>query len=132
VNATGHCDDPTGTICDNFSEIPNYKELLNEDFDPNYSCLFNVFQLKCIPDFTIRLSAADPGMCFRNTFINRKWEWKYLQDYHSIEDDTGTGIRRSPKLAKENRKGEENSFLFIKYFKAVEKHGNHMILSTAI
>ena len=63
----------------------------NPDFNPDYSCLFDVFQLKCIPgsqqECPEGFSAGDPETCFAETFINGKWEWECPEGYHSVEDD---------------------------------------------
>jgi hypothetical protein len=51
---------------------------INPDFDPDRSCLFDTFQLRCIPgsqqECPEGFGAGDPETCFAETFINGKWE----------------------------------------------------------
>src|SRR5919106_2747615 len=64
---------------------------INPDFDPDHNCLFDTFQLKCIPgseqECPQGFGSGDPETCFAESFINGKWEWECPEDYHSVEDD---------------------------------------------
>ena len=72
--------------------LPKYKRPpINPDFAPDYSCLFDTFQLKCIPgseqECPEGFGNGDPETCFAETFINGKWEWKCPKGYHNVDDD---------------------------------------------
>lgn len=62
---------------------------INPDFDPDESCLFDVFQLKCVPgsqqECPEGFGAADPDNCF--PMIGENGTWACPDGYHSVEDD---------------------------------------------
>lgn len=67
-----------------FRTSQRQRPAINPDFNPDYSCLFDVFQLKCIPGSEQecpkpRFSAGDPEMCFPNTLVNGEWKWVDLR-----------------------------------------------------
>ena len=76
---------------------------INEDFKPDYSCLFDVFQEKCIPGSQQECPKPYFGnnedyACFPKTLINGTYPynhnatyyWKCPAGYHNIdEDETG-------------------------------------------
>jgi hypothetical protein len=77
---------------DNGYVLSKYKRPpINPDFAPDYSCLFDTFQLKCIPgseqECPEGFGTGDPETCFSKTFINGKWEWKCPKGYHNVDDD---------------------------------------------
>jgi hypothetical protein len=51
------------------------RSAINPEFDPDYSCLFDVFQLKCVPGSEQvcpdGFSAGDPENCFPK---DEKWK----------------------------------------------------------
>ena len=63
----------------------------NPFFAPDRSCLFDVYQLHCIPgdhqDCPENFGQNEDGTCFPDTFINGTWEWECPPEYHSAEDD---------------------------------------------
>jgi hypothetical protein len=65
---------------------------INPEFDPDYDCLFDVFQLKCIPGSTQecpepQFGRNDDETCFPKTLVNGEWECECPEGYHSREDD---------------------------------------------
>jgi hypothetical protein len=75
---------------------------INEDFKPDYSCLFDTFQLECIPGSEQEcpkpyFGSNDPETCFPKTliegdypFVNGTYLWLCPKGYHNIdEDETG-------------------------------------------
>jgi hypothetical protein len=76
---------------------------INEDFKPDYSCLFDVFQEKCIPGSQQEcpkpyFSNNEDYACFPKTLINGTYPynhnatyyWKCPVGYHNVdEDETG-------------------------------------------
>ena len=65
---------------------------INEDFDPDESCLFDAFQLKCITGANQQCPRPQFGnnedyTCFPLTLVDGDWKWVCPQDYHTIEDD---------------------------------------------
>ena len=66
----------------------------NPFFDPDYSCLFDTYQLHCIPGENQECPEGfgnnEDDTCFAQTKINGTWEWECPDGYHSIEsDETG-------------------------------------------
>jgi hypothetical protein len=79
---------------------PLYRQIqdliVNPNFAPDYTCLFDAYQLHCIPGedqdcYDIEgFAQNEDGTCFAKTFINGTWEWECPDGYHS-EDDDETG-----------------------------------------
>jgi hypothetical protein len=66
----------------------------NPYFAPDASCLFDAFQLHCIPgdhqECPEGFGQNEDGTCFAKTFINGTWKWKCPDEYYSVdEDETG-------------------------------------------
>jgi hypothetical protein len=61
---------------------------INPDFDPDYSCLFDVYQLKCIPGSDQKcpegFGSNDDATCFA---LNENGDWICPEDYHTVDDD---------------------------------------------
>jgi hypothetical protein len=75
---------------------------INEDFKPDYSCLFDVYQEKCIPGSAQEcpkpyFSNNEDYTCFPKTlingtypYVNGTYEWRCPVGYHTVdEDETG-------------------------------------------
>jgi hypothetical protein len=68
---------------------------INQDFAPDYSCLFDAFQLKCIPGSAQKCPRPQFGnnednTCWPKTFINREWVRNCPDGYHTTDgDETG-------------------------------------------
>lgn len=65
---------------------------INPDFAPDESCLFDVFQIQCIPGSEQECSKPQFGnneeyTCFPMTLVDGEWEWECPEDYHSRDDD---------------------------------------------
>jgi hypothetical protein len=61
---------------------------INPDFDPDYSCIFDAYQLKCIPGsqqdcHEVGFGNNDDATCFPYEFITEGRP----KGYHSIDDD---------------------------------------------
>lgn len=89
ISATGVISDVNKPLYRQIQELPT-----NPNFAPNQSCLFNAYQLKCIPgeqqECPEGFGTNEDGTCFAETLINGKWEWECPGGYHS-EDDDETG-----------------------------------------
>jgi len=63
----------------------------NPFFAPDASCLFDAFQLHCIPgdhqECPEGFGGNEDGTCFAKTFINGTWKWECPAEYHSVDDD---------------------------------------------
>jgi hypothetical protein len=75
-------------------EVPESQEYLEaiETGGPDESCLFDVYQEKCLPspvtgECPEGFGRNEDGYCFPRTFINGKWEWECPESYHSTEGD---------------------------------------------
>lgn len=76
---------------------PLYRQIqdliVNPNFAPDYTCLFDAYQLHCIPGenqdcYDIEgFAQNEDGTCFAKTFINGIWNWECPAEYHSAEDD---------------------------------------------
>ena len=68
---------------DNFKAYKSDRPAINEDFDPDESCHFDVYQLKCIPGANQECPEGfgnnDDSTCFPSTDCPK--------DYHWTEDD---------------------------------------------
>ena len=68
---------------------------INEDFAPDYSCLFDAFQLKCVPGSAQECPRPEFGnnednTCWSKTFINGEWVRNCPDGYHTTDgDETG-------------------------------------------
>lgn len=65
---------------------------INPEFDPDYSCLFDVFQTKCIPGSQQECTRPQFGQnedatCFPMTLVDGEWQWECPDGYHSVDDD---------------------------------------------
>jgi hypothetical protein len=77
---------------------PLYRQIqeliINPNFAPDHSCLFDAYQLHCIPGEDQKcpegFGGNEDGTCFAKTFINGTWDWECPAAYHS-EDDDETG-----------------------------------------
>ena len=77
---------------DNWRNYKMERPAINPNFNPNYSCLFNVYQEKCIPGSQQKcpkpqFGSNEDDTCFPMTLINGEWEWECPDGYHSIDDD---------------------------------------------
>lgn len=78
-----------------FRTSQSQRPSINPDFNPDESCLFDVFQLKCIPGSEQdcpkpQFSAGDPQACFPKTLVDGEWKWVCPDGYHNEdEDETG-------------------------------------------
>lgn len=76
-------------------ELPQHdRPAINPDFALDYDCLFDTFQLKCVPgseqECPEGFGRNEDETCFAKTFINGKWEWKCPEGYHAVDDyETG-------------------------------------------
>lgn len=65
------------------------RQTINPDFDPDESCLFNVFQLKCVPgsqqECPEGFGLNIPDNCVPH--IGKNGNWECPKDYHSVEAD---------------------------------------------
>jgi hypothetical protein len=95
---------------------------INEDFAPDDSCLFDVFQLKCIPGSTQKCPRPQFGnnednTCWPKNFINGEWIRNCPKDYHTTDgDETGqcypnTSGCYEASLVSEHRKSRFNYIL---------------------
>ena len=68
---------------------------INPDFAPDESCLFDTFQLKCIPGSEQlcprpQFGNGEPHTCWAKTFINGEWVRHCPDGYHTTDgDETG-------------------------------------------
>ena len=64
---------------------------INEDFDPDYDCIFDVFQLKCVPgseqECPESFSSAEPENCYP------KHPEGCPEGYHGTDDDEDNVIQ---------------------------------------
>jgi hypothetical protein len=86
-------DDLTATYedCRVVPESEEYIEYL-ETGGPDESCLFDVYQEKCLPDPVTDkcpdgFGRNEDGYCFPKTFKDGKWDWECHDGYHSTQDD---------------------------------------------
>ncbi len=85
----------TGFTGDDFTGAHSQRPPINTEFDPDESCLFDVYQKQCIPGSEQECPRPQFGnnedyTCFPKTFINGTWDWECPEGYHS-EDDDETG-----------------------------------------
>ena len=76
------------TDCDDISDMnKGNRPAINEEFDPDYDCLFDTFQLKCIPGSNQEcpkgFSVTIPENCV--PLIGKNGNWECPKDYHSVE-----------------------------------------------
>ena len=75
--------------------LPLYRQMQNlienPFFAPDGSCLFDVYQLHCIPgdhqECPEGFGNNEDDTCFPMTMVNGTWEWECPDGYHSAEDD---------------------------------------------
>lgn len=86
TNSTSNIDKPL------YRQIQDLIE--NPAFAPDYSCLFDVYQLHCIPgdhqECPEGFGQNEDSTCFPMTMVNGTWDWECPPEYHSeSEDETG-------------------------------------------
>ena len=78
----------TGFTGEDFKAGHHARPPINPDFDPDYSCLFDVYQEQCIPgseqECPENFGNNDDSTCFP---LDENGDWVCPESYHSIEDD---------------------------------------------
>jgi hypothetical protein len=84
----------TGFTGDDFKAGQSQRPPINPDFDPDESCLFDVYQEQCIPgaeqECPENFGNNDDATCFPKTLADGEWKWRCPDGYHNEDgDETG-------------------------------------------
>lgn len=78
----------SGFTGDNFKAYHAGRPPINPDFNPDYSCLFDVYQVQCIPgseqECPDNFGNNDDATCFP---LDEDGDWTCPEDYHGRDDD---------------------------------------------
>jgi hypothetical protein len=73
---------------DTFQSVRSQRPAINPNFDPDYSCLFDITQLKCIPGSEQKcpdnFKTNDDDRCIP---LNESGDWECPEGYHYVDED---------------------------------------------